>query len=276
MLESLNIERELMRAGRYQADIRYTFNKDQINRLVRSQQSLVPDMNPQALVVVPIYNSEKGMKLWRGENIWRSLFSSAALEQGRGQIILPYGDPSDQLLVDLEDVLGGNEEVLKALAQRYGAANLVIAIAQPQPDGRSIDVILRRPGDNRDEEIVLDYEAENAQETQEIVMARAARDLADRLIDSASRFSLFTKPEDMKPKAKVIRAEFRHGREWLRMQSMLKGLPGVELLDIGAVAPNYAQLTVYYIGSPGMISRALQARGVQVDSSKKFWTIRLR
>ncbi|MBY0356121.1 MAG: DUF2066 domain-containing protein [Rickettsiales bacterium] len=275
LVKSVSVEHENARAGRYEADVTYVFDEKKISLLVTEQKGLVEEMSGHGLLILPVYYDGKQLLLWEGANYWRSAMARQTLERGQGRLVVPFGNPKDAMTVNSQVVLAGTKEPIIALAKRYGTANAVIATARLGEDNgiKQAEIRLRRPGQSTQEETVNLFTAESANETPEQLLRRASRETVDKLLALSNEFSLFAEPQSNKLNGRVLRAEYPSWQNWLLIRKQLEGLPGVEFVDIGAVSPEYAQVTLYYRGEENLVQQALDNRGFKVTAVKDFWTI---
>lgn len=277
LLKSVSIENENARAGRYEADITYVFEDSKIKALLQEQQGLAKDIEGNGVLVLPLYMDGKTFMLWEPENFWRSTLSRHVLERGRGQLVVPFGDPKDAMILPATALLGNAKAPVLQLARRYGTVNVAIVTARLKEIGgkRVAEIRLRRPGQADSEETVQIYTAESDKESPERLLQRASLGTIEKLHAIGGEFSLFAKPESQKLKGRVVRAEFPQWKEWTTIRQKMEGLPGVEFVDIGAIASNYAQLTLYYRGEEKAIEQALAGRGLTLRTQGEYWTIAL-
>ncbi len=279
LVKKFDVLQEKTTARTYAARIAYEFDQERLDRIIAEERGLVPEIDSTSLLILPLWQEENSLLLWEAGNVWRSILSGIALQEGRGKLILPFGDPQDAFIMDHETILAGEREALVKLAERYGTKNVVIAQARNVAEiGEPvhIQVLLRRPASQLKEEILsFDYEAEQPSDSQTDVLSQAARDIAQRLMASTEQYSLFLDEEARRVKARIVRAEFRHNREWKSLKRAFEGLPQVDYIDIGAISPTYAQLTFYFRGTDTIIRRALMARGLEVGEVDQYWLVRL-
>ncbi len=279
LVKDFKVVRDKSTAHNYAAEILYIFDREKVDRLIAEERGLAPQVDSKALLVIPVWQEDNQMLLWEPKNLWRQTMNAIALPEGRGKLVLPFGDPHDAFILDHETLLAGDRAAMVALAERYGVRNVVIARARnvaEENEPPHIRVLLRRPGMKQESEpVVLDFKAEPATQTQAPLMARAAQEVAQRLAESTQNYSLFMDDEAQKVKARVARAEFRHNREWMQFKRAFEGLPGVEYMDIGAISPNFAQVTFYFRGSDALIRRALMTRGMEVRDEDAYWVLSL-
>jgi hypothetical protein len=277
LLKSVSVENENARAGRYEADITYVFEESKIKALLQEQQGVVTDMEGNGVLLLPLYIDGKTFMLWEPENFWRSTLSRQVLERGRGQLVVPFGDPKDAIILPSATLLGNAKEPILQLARRYGTVNVAIVTARlKEMNGKRVaEIRLRRPGQADSEETVQIYTAESHKESPERLLQRAGLGTIEKLLAASTEFSLFAKPESQKLKGRVVRAEFPQWKEWTAIRQKMDGLPGVEFVDIGAISSNYAQLTLYYRGEEKAIEQALAGRGLNISTKGEYWTIAL-
>lgn len=279
LVSDFEVLQEKSTARNYAAEIRYQFDKEKINRLMAEEQGLIPEIDSHAILVLPLWQEGNKLMLWEKENPWRREMTEVVLQEGRGKLLMPYGDPKDTFILDQETILSGEREAMVAIAERYGTKNVVIAQARnvaKQDEAAHIRVLLRRPGAAKEEDtIVKDFEAVQPSETEGVLLARAAQEIARELTEATGQYSLFLNEEAQQVKARVVRAEFRHSREWMQLKKAFEGLPNVEYMDIGAVSPSFAQVTFYFRGSDALMRKALITRGVEVQEVGEYWRVLL-
>lgn len=279
LVEDFTVLREKSQAHSYAAEIRYVFDKDKIERLIAEERGLVPGIDSNALLLLPVWQEGNHLYLWEAQNKWRAVLSAIAMQEGRGRLVMPFGDPHDAFILDHETLLAGDRAAMVKLAERYGVKRIVIVSARNTAEEAAppkIRVQVRRPGGKEEEAAPpLDFKAQPSTQTEDEVLERAAREIAKRLAESSDQYSLFQDEEATKVRARVVRAEFRHSREWMQMKRAMEGLPNVQYMDVGAVSPSFAQITLYFRGSDALIRRALLSRGLDVRDVSEYWLISL-
>lgn len=279
LVKNFEVLREKSTAHEYAAEIRYIFDREKVDRLIAQERGLAPQIDSTALLILPVWQEDNALLLWEPENHWRFVMSTIAMQEGRGKLVMPFGDPRDAFIIDHETLLAGDRKAMVELAERYGVRNVVIAQARNVAKENAppeIEVLLRRPGLKSKEEITtVRFKAEPATQTQAQVLERAAQEIARRLAEATTHYSLFADEDAEKVKARVVRAEFRHNREWMQLKRAFDGLSGVEYIDIGAISPRFAQVTFYFRGSDAMIRRALMTRGIEVRDANGYWLLSL-
>jgi hypothetical protein len=279
-VDSFTIKREVAKAAFYEADITYRFYREKLDRIVGAERGLnavndVPTGN--GLLIISPYDTGSELILFEQGNLWRGMLNNVVLEVGQGVLVMPFGDPRDQHMLGQQELLAGMEPQMSKLALRYGTRNVVIATAKSRTYNElpMVEVRLHKVGGNAEDDIIMNFRGKSPLDTLDLVMAEAARATSLRLLESIRDYSLFTEQESDKRKALVLRAEYKNGRQWRRIQEALNSLPSLEKLVIGTVELSAAQATLIYRGNPATIQKALLARGLQADTSRDYWVITL-
>lgn len=280
-LKSYTINREFAKSGSYQADVTYRFDKDKLkqipgidtNGFESNNSDKIPDGN--GLLIVPLYNIGNQMLLFEQGNQWRYALNDVALEVGQGDLVMPFGDVRDQQLIDSQSALAGDKQKFIQMAKRYGTRNVVIAVAKSSLKGleSSIEVLLYRAGVSKPDIVKLNFQAVSAIETLESLLQKASYQVAIKLRKQITDYSLFGQSEANKVKPLVVRAEYITGSQWRYMLSIMRSLPNLERLEVGAVGLNSAQATIFYTGDLNIINSKMLGSELQIDKSNKYWLV---
>lgn len=282
LLASIQPSHENMMGGRYQANVTIVFDPILLRSLMKKNTPETSLANTGAtgigtLLIVPIMQNFKGeLLIWEDGNAWRSALNHEALQKGKGKLIMPFGDPNDQLALDQESVLAGEVKPLQETARRYGARNVVIALAKirasnPKATMFAAEIFLRRAGDSS-EGVKLEFTTP-AGESVEDMLKRAAREVVQKLTNTANQFTIFEEAEANRTKGLVMRVEYETPQKWLAARKTIEELPSVSFVEVGAVSPEFAQITVYYKGSPEAIQQSLDTLGARIRDTGSFWIV---
>lgn len=278
---AFTITRSVSKAGYYEADILYRLDKTKLVALIGENQGIAAtpagDPTGHGLLILPAYETAGSkLMLFEPENLWRAILNNVALEVGQGTLVLPFGDKADKAALDNAALLAGSKEIFSRLATRYGTRNVVIVTAKTQEKNgvNSVEVRLRKPGADAQQDIVLPYVASSPTETLDLLLARAAREVSLKLRASAENYSLFSTSEDQKLKLLVLRADYAQGSQWRTMLALLQALPGLDHLTVDAVGANHAKVSLYYRGESTLLERSLLAHNMVVEKRETFWVMK--
>ncbi len=275
-ISRFDILEERSLATTYTAKIRYSFNEKAVRKLMSDAEGLAPEITGNAILVIPLYDDGTGVMLWEGGNRWRSIFNKAALEKGGDDLLVPYGDKKDMLLLDTKNVFTKEKDIFVKMAERYGAKNIVLVLAhlvEQEQGPATLEIILRRATADKSEDTHIHFKPEG-EEDSEALLRRAANKIALQLASSAETFALDYSP-DQKLKAQVIRVEFAYPGQWLKLKQALENLAGMEYSAIGAAGPNFTQMILYYRGPQSALQQTIAAKGLSVQADKEFWVVTL-
>ncbi len=282
MVEAIKPFHEVITGGRYQADVQIRFDELRVHALKRQTEGITPQISATntgvgTLLIIPIMqNAKSELLLWQDNNHWRDALNLQTLELGKGKLIMPFGDPTDHLMLDQETMLAGDIKTLQKIATRYGARNVVIALAKVRAANAkatmfTADIFLRRAGATT-EEAKLHYET-IASENEQQMLNRAALEVTQKLSNSVNQFALFEEAEASRLKGLVMRINYDTPDKWLALKGFMENLPTVNYLEVGAVSPTFSQITLYYRGSSIPIKQALEDQGTIIKDTDKFWVV---
>ncbi|PPR26942.1 MAG: hypothetical protein CFH38_00416 [Alphaproteobacteria bacterium MarineAlpha10_Bin1] len=129
VIDGYEIEKELVSPTRYRANLIVDFNKNQIRKLLRKRKIRFAETRSKDVLVVPVYDAGEGAVLWQEPEDWRAAWLARPANEGLVPFILPLGDVMDMGAVSAAEAQSPLREALLRLAQRYGADEIVVAVA---------------------------------------------------------------------------------------------------------------------------------------------------
>jgi len=260
-------------ANHYTAQYRISVSEDLVKRLISGDEKPKPlEVNP--VLMLPVLDDRGHKMLWEGGNLWRSVWNKVALEKGENILVMPYGDPNDLKLIDSSTVLTYGFDYLQPMAARYGASEIVVALARIDNDKKPIQlrVKLRRLGAKLDKIKDEQYEGDD-KESIEAVMTRAAKTIADQIKEVAKEYQGEQQRIILQANKQKLQAKFRRLSDWVDMQARLSKLPRVVLMEVGVINILSAEMTLYYNGPEDMMMKIIQANGFSVEKVGDHWVI---
>ncbi len=263
-----------MEGNRYLAQYKVSVVDDMVARLVSNEVATDQATNP--ILVLPVMNQNAELLLWDKDNVWRNIVNGVALERGESLLVMPYGDPTDVSTVSSATVLSSRYEDVQNLAERYGAREVVVALAEVKRDQKpaGVRVTLRRLGtDGLDKRKVNFYETATPDAPADSALPAAARAMVDELKQIAQHYE-GEKERRLAEATKLrLQANFRRLKDWVALRSKLEQLPQVLRLDVHTINIASAEATLYVESSPEMMRRIMQANGLAVRDRGKRWAI---
>lgn len=261
--------------NRYIAQYKVSVSDDLVGRLVTSDTAQAGTEAANPILVIPVLNLDSEILLWQNDNVWRSIWNGVALERGENLLIMPYGDPTDQGKLNTATALSSRYEDLAGLAARYGAREIVIALAEinHEQNPKGVSVTLRRLGPSLDKRKVTFYETKGTDETPESALPDAARAVADELKDIARYYEGEEERRIANASKLKIQAQFRRLNDWVAMKNKLSQLPQVVRVDIDTIDIQTADATLYYNGTPETMRQIMEANGLAISPQGDTWAL---
>lgn len=277
LVRGTEVVSEKISSNRYRAHLMVTFDGDGISNLIGSggksagaQEQVVVG----SFLIIPVYEEDGNVLLWEEGNPWDTAWKAAGLEVTSGDIVVPFGDNNDAAVIDSKSYGGTNYALLTPLTVRYGVSDVVILHAKYThlPD-MAINVVKRRINRTQNEVNLLTYRAD-PQETKDMLLARAARDIADLLERK--------KTEDMET-VKAVQGGERNSimllanvstlASWTQLRAKLSTLPMIDKLETVAIAPQQIDIVVHYRGTPESLANGITSQNIRLVKNPKYWVV---
>jgi|GEM_PF-1680948 len=269
---------EKISSNRYRAHLIVTFDADEISNLIGTNGAgtgaQTAPVTVGAFLVIPAYEEGGVEMLWEESNPWRNAWKSAGLEVTSGDIVVPFGDGNDMAIVDTKTLPSANFATLLPMTVRYGVSDVVVLSAKfsTSPD-MTLEVVKRRITRTQNEVNLLTYKAD-PQETKDMLLARAARDIAEILEHK--------KTEEMATSKTIAGGERSHIMmlasistlsSWTQLRNKLSTLPMIDRLEMLAISPQQVDMVVHFRGAPDSLANAITAQNIRLVKNPDYWVI---
>lgn len=265
----------------YRARLQVTFDADEVSTLISEYgiggaNEAVPSKTSSFLFLTT-YEEDGSVMMWEERNPWRTAWRNYGLENNTGDIVVPYGDNNDQAIVSEKNVTTVTYPTLAPLAVRYGVSDVVILQAKftKTPD-MVLTVVKRRISRVANEVNALTFRAD-LQETRDTLLARAARDIADGLLNKkneeiASGGTGGVIGAGEKGKMMVLATITTLG-SWTDLKAKLDKLPMIERIEMLAMSPSQADMVVHYRGSLESLEVGISGIGLRLAKNADYWVV---
>jgi hypothetical protein len=264
----------------YRARLQVTFDADEVSNLINEYglggaNEAVPTKTSSFLFLTA-YEEDGATMMWEERNPWRAAWRNYGLENNTGDIVVPYGDNNDQSVVSEKNIATVTYATLAPLAIRYGVSDIVILQAKftKNPD-MVLTVVKRRVSRTANEINALTFRAD-LQETRDALLARAARDVADGLLNKKNEEVASGGPSVMgggeKGKLMVL-ATITTLSSWTTLKAKLDKLPMIEKIEMLAMSPNQADMVVHYRGSLESLEVGISGIGLRLAKNADYWVV---
>ncbi|NIJ43060.1 hypothetical protein FHS78_003370 [Parvibaculum indicum] len=246
---------------RYIADLIVSFQRGAVRGILG--RSGVPYAETQArpALLLPVLEKDGTRILWEDDNPWRKAWNERDLAGAMKPLIVPLGDIDEMSLVPVDKAVSGDAEALKTLADRYGAADAVVALAKASPrDGKTVlDVTVTHYGDPASQEpIQRSFE----DETLEGAAAQAAQGMLTSLGIQWKRQIIV---RDTRIRELNATASFANLGEWQKIRQGLGSTPLITGMDVMGITGGAAELHLSFKGAPERLALSLAQQGIALS-----------
>ncbi|MBM3542440.1 MAG: DUF2066 domain-containing protein, partial [Alphaproteobacteria bacterium] len=212
--------------------------------------------------------------LWEDANPWRDAWSARLPRDGLVPIVLPAGDVQDVGALSADQAVGGDAKRLKAMMERIGAFEAVVARAKLVPEGPvgapEVQVDAVRHGAGPPQATVERLRA-NPGEGAAAMLQRAVEAIAGQIEERWKRENAYGQAE------RVVEAvvPIRSVREWNEVRARLGRVGAVKRSDLVEISKAEARLRLLVAATDAAFAAALAQQDLQADGQGAERTIRL-
>lgn len=267
IVSGFGIDEERSSNTSYGARLTFHFQQQGIRDLLLRAGIPFSDQEAAPTMLIPIYQEGETFYLWENNphlEVWRTLDPENRLTP----IVIPAGDQNDAD-VDPNAVLARDIDTLSGLRVRYGVQNILIALCVTDLNHSRFDCTLEgsSPGGP------ISEQQSYAGEPQASMMAAASAFL-DQLENQwkAENMSSQTSLRTGEPIEASV--SFSSLREWQLLRARLISLPEISDVEVQALNPRGAMLTLHVSGGVVELSNSLAEHGLQLLEGAGVWVIR--
>lgn len=271
MLSGFAVRSEAFSGTRYIATLDYQFHPSAVQQLLSGYGLPVTAEQAPELKLLPLYVLD-GKVQTGARDVWRKAWVGLDLSHALTPIELLQ--PASIDVQTVQAALAGDPTAFQAFSRQYGGDRLVLAVAEPQQDGR---LSTRLYGNDA---------------TGLIDLARSDRVFDNDLAGAADRAALVAlgvfenrwkirhspggaDNEQVGGGMNVnVAVEFSSMRQWQDIYTRLGQVPGVQGLNVDALSARAATVTFQYAGGPDRLGQQLAQRGLTLDDQGGRWVLR--
>lgn len=228
------------------------------------------NLTGHAVLVLPVIRTPQGIKLWEEGNHWRQYVNEMILQQGQGEFVAPYGDPTDRLSVNSGNVTTANFSRLAPLIQRYGANRALIAVIH-QRGSNGYGLTLREvspSGDSLNIEHIPPMPDMNSRE----LMQHAATLLVQGYLNNQHKMQNPQLAKQAEMHEVEARINLNNARDWGELRTRLKKIEAVKNMQVMGADANGMTLQIAFQGTPREFGQALVDNGISASqNNQKLW-----
>lgn len=269
----------------YRATLKVDVNEQVVNALfdtAKTAHSSAPlsaaEREDGAILVLPVTKDASGILLWEAENNWREAFNAAALQRGFGKLVMPYGDPTDRLMIDAGNVTTAGFTMLSGLARRYGASDILIAVMQPSLDNpaQALQVDLRFLSAGQSKRQIVNVKGEEDRDYAAL-LSKAATKVVDGLAKQLQMKQLAASGDAPLPRTTLNAVlPLSDVRDWAELQERLGDIQVIESVDVLEADWQQVTMALTFRGTPETLGQQLGQANIHVKQGQDTLMLALR
>lgn len=273
-LEAVAVRSERNSSTRYIASLDFSFRADSVRTIL--QQEGIPFVEEQAreIIVVPVVrNADGSVDTGPAARAWTQAWKSLDLDHA----LTPFGLQAikGEIHADTLKMAVAGRGAERILAGEYGSPYVVLAIAEPDPAAKRLNVTLsgidavgslnlRRPYR------IFDGDTAYSMELAAVVGLGVleGRWKAKKIppLGASAYAPAYAPAYSGGGTAVAVRAQYQSLAEWSQMRSRLLSLPGVEDVRIETESARGADLTLRFPGGASELASALYGSGLALEN----------
>ncbi len=275
MVRSFEVANEKTSRVRYLARLTFQFDRKSVRRFLRAIGIPFAETRGPQTLVLPVFRSAGAYLLWDEPNPWREAWSNLPETGELVPVVIPPGDLRDVQDISAAQAASGNPTRLQAIAARYNAAEVVVAIAALSRgiDRRPVvEVSLSRYGRAAADQTIIESHQATATEMLDRLIQSAARRTAHGLQDAWKARHLLRFDQESYLEAVVPIAGLA---QWVRISRSLTEIPSIEQSQILSLSRSQARIRLRYYGDRHRLASALVREGLRLSQEDEDWVLRL-
>jgi hypothetical protein len=283
------VTQEKISSVRYIATLNYTFRPERVRRLLASRGVRFTGTPSPLQVVVPVFETPAGRKLWDDPNPWRAAWHDVQ-SPWLTPLRVPAGDLADLATITADQAAVADPQRLADLLRRYETTDAVVAIAAvetvavpPTAPGRDLPT----PGLPARELKVRGLRVTPAG-TQELpertypytddvppdeTFRQAAEALAHDLEAAWRRAASEGGTGGRASTSATVRVPAAGIDEWVTLRRRLEAIPQVGAVRLLSLSPQDARIQMAFSGSTEQLAAALAEKGLALRSEEGEWVL---
>ena len=256
-VQDFEIEEEKTSATRYIGRFTFRFMAEPVQQFLAGNSVQFAQIQTKRLLVLPIYTDEAGnSNLWGPANLWLAPWSVKAPNVSLVPMQLPTGDVSDTETLSATQALAGDLPRLTALAQRYGAGDVLVTEVRAAPvrdDGMQDFAITATRYSRESPQSFTDSVTGDPATIDELLAQSADRTIAW----VQSQWKQANLVDASKQSTMTIEVPIATLRQWVDIKRQLGGVPSLKSVRMVSLTRTLAILDVSFLGDVPQFQRSL-------------------
>jgi hypothetical protein len=271
LVRGFEVDRERSSNVRYIATLRFRFDAAAVRDVLRGAGVAFAETRSKPVVVVPVLMEGDAPKLFENPNPWRAAWAGQAGSDGLVPFMVPPGDAMDQIEIDAAAAATGRIDNPDAVLRRYGAGEVMIAVATPEPNSGgavSITVAVTRGDREGGGAQVQSFSGESLA----LALRQAAALIAVGIEEGWKRDNLirFDKEQSLIATVPIGKLE-----DWVAVRQRLTQVASLKSAGLVAFSRREAVVRLVYFGDEQQLKLALAQSDLALQGAASGWTIAL-
>lgn len=273
LVRGLEIFNERSSSVRYIADLNVTFDAEAMRRLLANSGVPFSQSGGRAVLVLPVLAMGGAHYLFEPENTWAAAWSKIDTQNRLLDFRFAEGGFRDRRDLSVRQVLQKDADRISELAARYGAEDVLLAVAEPvRAYGNGSPAVdfrylrLLSPADETSGRIRGAVGA-----AQDALLRQAAQAIVERLeIDWKTQTLVdFGQVFELRAEVPVSTLE-----DWVDLQSRIGRVSMIQSLEIERLALPVSRVRLHYIGGANQLILTLNEVDVALERLSGGWVLR--
>lgn len=274
-VRNFEISGEKTSAIRYIAALTFRFKPEAVRQYLRRGNVPFAETPSKPMLVLPVYRLAGAYLLWDDPNPWRESWHGAVSDDGLVPIVVPAGDIADVNEISAEQAVRGRSDRLRSIAARYGATDVILALAaptiQPATNARILQVNTTRFGSSGTERTTVRNFSATEEQTLEDLIAAAARTTAEQIQEEWKQENL------LKPNAEaevIVNAPLSDISDLVEIEKRLGGIGMIRRAAVISLTRAEARIRLRYVGDQDQLAVALAQKDLALAGEADKLTLR--
>lgn len=273
LVRGLEIFNERSSSVRYIADLNVTFDAEATRRLLANSGVPFSQSAGRAMLVLPVLEMGGAHYLFEPENEWAAAWSEIDTQNRLLDFRFAAGGFRDRRDLSVRQVLQKDADRISELAARYGAEDVLLAVAEPvRAFGTGLPAVnfrylrLLSPGDQTSGRI------QGAVGTsREALLRQAAQTIVERLeIDWKTQTLVdFGQVFELRAEVPVSKLE-----DWVELRSRVDRVSMIQSIEVERLALPVSRVRLHYIGGANQLILTLNEVDLVLERLSGGWVLR--
>lgn len=265
-VQDFEIEQEKISATHYIGRFTFRFLAEPVQQFLAANNVAFAQVQTRRLLVLPVYTDETGAStLWGPANLLMLPWGAKAPTASLVPMTLPSGDVADSTTLSATQALAGDLQRLGALAQRYGAGDVLVMEAKAAPvasDGtETLSIAATRYGRAATTRFA-DSVTGDAATLEDLLTQSVERTIAwvqgqvreANLVDASKQTTL------------TLDVPLASLKQWVDIKRQLGGVPSLKSVRLVSLTKTLAVLEISFLGDVPQFQRSLAEQDLALDT----------